>query len=224
VRYTTDLTDEVWYYLRGEEYSAQIDYFVRSIQQGRTDGSNTFRSALAADRVRRDDRRGSATRAPGRRPRPRQREEPLRTPVQLKRRPRFNEPMDRVLFGDNQFFGVNHMSEEKARAQQMRFQDLGAIIDVLDAPTRRASAPSCARRTTASSRSAITSARTATSTSGLPVLPVHAVRAQVRERGDGVRDDRRPAQVPAGRRRDRRDAQGAASRSRTRTSMRSCAC
>ena len=41
--------------------------------------------------------------------------------------------MDRVLFGDNQFFGVNHMSEEKARAQQIRFQDLQAIIDVLDA-------------------------------------------------------------------------------------------
>ncbi len=42
-------------------------------------------------------------------------------------------PMDRVLFGDNQFFGVNHMSEEKARAQLMRFQDLQSIIDVLDA-------------------------------------------------------------------------------------------
>lgn len=41
--------------------------------------------------------------------------------------------MDRVLFGDNQFFGVNHMSEEKARAQSMRFQDLQAILDVLDA-------------------------------------------------------------------------------------------
>ena len=41
--------------------------------------------------------------------------------------------MDRVLFGDNQFFGVNHMSEEKARAQAMRFQHLEAIIDVLDA-------------------------------------------------------------------------------------------
>ena len=41
--------------------------------------------------------------------------------------------MDRLLFGDNQFFGVNHMSEEKARAQSMRFQDLQAIIDVLDA-------------------------------------------------------------------------------------------
>ena len=40
--------------------------------------------------------------------------------------------MDRLLFGDNQFFGVNHMSEEKARAQAMRFQDSKAIIDVLD--------------------------------------------------------------------------------------------
>jgi len=41
-------------------------------------------------------------------------------------------PMDRVLFGDNQFVGVNHMSEEKARAQSMRFQDLQAIVDVID--------------------------------------------------------------------------------------------
>jgi hypothetical protein len=41
--------------------------------------------------------------------------------------------MDRLLFGDNQFFGVNHMSEEKARAQAMRFRDIGAVIEVLDA-------------------------------------------------------------------------------------------
>jgi hypothetical protein len=40
--------------------------------------------------------------------------------------------MDRILFGDNQFFGVNHMSEEKARLQAARFQDIQAIIDVLD--------------------------------------------------------------------------------------------
>src|SRR4051812_6490565 len=40
--------------------------------------------------------------------------------------------IDRLLFGDNQFFGVNHMSEEKARAQQMRFQSIEAIQDVLD--------------------------------------------------------------------------------------------
>jgi hypothetical protein len=41
--------------------------------------------------------------------------------------------LDRILFGDNQFFGVNHMSEEKARAQAMRFQEDGAIIDLLQA-------------------------------------------------------------------------------------------
>jgi hypothetical protein len=40
--------------------------------------------------------------------------------------------MDRLLFGDNQFFGVNHMSEEKARAQSMRFRDDEAIMEVLD--------------------------------------------------------------------------------------------
>ena len=40
--------------------------------------------------------------------------------------------MERLLFGDNQFFGVNHMSEEKARAQLMRFKDDAAIIEVLD--------------------------------------------------------------------------------------------
>ena len=41
--------------------------------------------------------------------------------------------MDPLLFGDNQFFGINHMSEEKARAQAMRFQDVSAIMEVLDA-------------------------------------------------------------------------------------------
>lgn len=40
--------------------------------------------------------------------------------------------MDRILFGDNQFFGVNHMSEEKARQQAMRFQSEDAIMDVLE--------------------------------------------------------------------------------------------
>lgn len=40
--------------------------------------------------------------------------------------------MDRLLFGDNQFLGVNHMSEEKARASQMRFQDTAAVVQVLD--------------------------------------------------------------------------------------------
>ena len=41
--------------------------------------------------------------------------------------------LEPLLFGDNQFFGINHMSEEKARSQALRFQDIGAVIDVLDA-------------------------------------------------------------------------------------------
>lgn len=49
--YTTDLTKEVWFYLRGEEYSAQVDHFVQSIKAGRTNTRSTFRSALAADLV-----------------------------------------------------------------------------------------------------------------------------------------------------------------------------
>ena len=51
VRYTTDLSEDVWFYLRGEEYSAQIDYFAQSVAQGRLDGENTFGSALKADSV-----------------------------------------------------------------------------------------------------------------------------------------------------------------------------
>lgn len=40
--------------------------------------------------------------------------------------------MDKVIFGDNQFFAVNHLSEEKSRAQAIRFKDDSAIIKVLD--------------------------------------------------------------------------------------------
>ncbi len=40
--------------------------------------------------------------------------------------------LPRVLFGDNQFFGVNHMSEDRARTQAMRFPTTRSVIDVLD--------------------------------------------------------------------------------------------
>ena len=40
--------------------------------------------------------------------------------------------MDKVLFGDNQFFAVSHISDEKSRAQSIRFRDDSAIIKVLD--------------------------------------------------------------------------------------------
>lgn len=40
--------------------------------------------------------------------------------------------MERILFGDNQFFGINHMSEEKARSQAMKFKSTESIMKVLD--------------------------------------------------------------------------------------------
>ncbi len=40
--------------------------------------------------------------------------------------------MDKVLLGDNQFFAVNHLSDEKSRAQAMRFKDARSIMYVLD--------------------------------------------------------------------------------------------
>ena len=52
VRYTTDLTKPVWFYLRGEEYSAQLDYFVSCIEEKRTNGNvNSFTDAMMTDRV-----------------------------------------------------------------------------------------------------------------------------------------------------------------------------
>jgi hypothetical protein len=40
--------------------------------------------------------------------------------------------MDKVLFGDNQFFAVSHMSDEKSRQQAIRFKEDSSIIKVLD--------------------------------------------------------------------------------------------
>lgn len=51
VRYTTDMTPPVWFYVRGEEYSAQLDYFVRRVAARDTDNVNSFRSAAVTDRV-----------------------------------------------------------------------------------------------------------------------------------------------------------------------------
>ena len=39
--------------------------------------------------------------------------------------------MEKIIFGDNQFFGINHMSEERAQALAEKFRDLKAITDVM---------------------------------------------------------------------------------------------
>ena len=49
VKYITELTPTVDYYLRGEEYSAQMDGFADAIQNNRTDCVNDFQSAASTD-------------------------------------------------------------------------------------------------------------------------------------------------------------------------------
>lgn len=51
IRHTTELTEPVWYYVRGEEYSAQLDYFVRCISANDLANINCFGSAAQTDRV-----------------------------------------------------------------------------------------------------------------------------------------------------------------------------
>ncbi len=51
IRYTTDLTDGVGFYLRGEEYSAQLDHFIGAVKIQQLDTRSTFRSAADADLV-----------------------------------------------------------------------------------------------------------------------------------------------------------------------------
>lgn len=68
VRYTTELTEPVWFYLRGEEYSAQINHFIERIEERRPDGLNGFDSAAVTDGViammLADAEKGAATRPP----------------------------------------------------------------------------------------------------------------------------------------------------------------
>jgi scyllo-inositol 2-dehydrogenase (NADP+) len=51
IRYITDLQAPVAYYLRGEEYSSQIDAFVDAVQAGSAEHENSFASAFETDRA-----------------------------------------------------------------------------------------------------------------------------------------------------------------------------
>lgn len=41
-------------------------------------------------------------------------------------------PIDKIIFGDNQFFGINHMSQEKAQQLSEKFFDINNIYSVYD--------------------------------------------------------------------------------------------
>jgi predicted dehydrogenase len=51
IKYITDFALPVNFYLRGEEYSAQVDYFIDNVINGRQGTINTFEQALYSDKV-----------------------------------------------------------------------------------------------------------------------------------------------------------------------------
>ena len=52
VKYTTELTQDRWFYLRGEEYSAQLDDFITAVAAGKTAATgNDFASATQTDKT-----------------------------------------------------------------------------------------------------------------------------------------------------------------------------
>jgi len=84
VRYTTDMTEAPWFYLRGEEYSAQLAAFVTRVASGSLDGENDFASATLTDRVIAAISDDSAREAPPLTPLPTEGE--LRPPPVVRRR------------------------------------------------------------------------------------------------------------------------------------------
>ena len=51
VKYITDLQEGVDFYLRGEEYSAQLDYFIKALKGEVPNTINNFRSAANTDKA-----------------------------------------------------------------------------------------------------------------------------------------------------------------------------
>ncbi|MGZ5191519.1 MAG: hypothetical protein ACXWCZ_10905, partial [Flavisolibacter sp.] len=51
VKYITEFAKPVDFYLRGEEYSAQVDYFIKAIQKKVPNTINNFASAWHTDKV-----------------------------------------------------------------------------------------------------------------------------------------------------------------------------
>jgi len=51
IKYLTELTPNVDYYLRGEEYSSQIDHFIKCINNSETNNKSSFRSASYTDQL-----------------------------------------------------------------------------------------------------------------------------------------------------------------------------
>lgn len=51
IKYITDLTEQVFFNLRGEEYSSEVDHFIQCIKIGGLNQRSSFESALHTDYI-----------------------------------------------------------------------------------------------------------------------------------------------------------------------------
>lgn len=51
MRWVTDLSPEIGFYLRGEEYTAQLEYFIECIKENNLDNINSFKNAYETDYI-----------------------------------------------------------------------------------------------------------------------------------------------------------------------------
>ncbi|WP_162417078.1 Gfo/Idh/MocA family protein [Cyclobacterium roseum] len=51
IKYLTDLTENVDFYLRGEEYSSQLDHFIACIKDAGTENKSSFKNATVTDEM-----------------------------------------------------------------------------------------------------------------------------------------------------------------------------
>jgi predicted dehydrogenase len=51
IRYTTELSEAVWFYVRGEEYSAEIDHFIKNVESKKKESDCSFAHAVETDMV-----------------------------------------------------------------------------------------------------------------------------------------------------------------------------
>ena len=58
--YITDIAQPVRLYVRGNEYTRQLDYFIDSILQNRTAGISGFEAGMETDRVIEEIRKADA--------------------------------------------------------------------------------------------------------------------------------------------------------------------
>ena len=104
--YITDLFNQCKFYVRGNEFTNQLYHFIENILDSKNKSLSNFNNASITHKVIEE--------------------------IIFDHKNNNDEKIDEIIFGDNQFFGINHMSQEKAQNLSQKFYDINKIFDVYD--------------------------------------------------------------------------------------------